>query len=102
MEGIEIERKEILEGTLFGKISPAHATRDGDSVFYGLTVEEAGRLKELIPEGMITGGAPMTISRQFRFPDELSSGMIIDENGNRTVLWVECGSKRISIIIKLR
>ena len=102
MEGIEIERKGTLEGTLFGKISPAYATRDGEIVFYGLTVEETGRLKELIPEGRITGDAPMTISRQFRFPDKLSSGMIIDENGNRTVLWVEYGSKRISIIIKLR
>lgn len=102
MECIDIERKETLEGTLFGKIYPAHVTRDSESVFYGLTIEEAGKLKGLIPEGRITGDAPMTISRQFVFPDKLPSGMIIDENGDSTIIWVEYESKRISIIIKLR
>jgi hypothetical protein len=102
MERIDIIRKETLEGRLFGKIFPAHATRDGESVFYGLTLEEAGRLKELIPVGNITGDTPATISRQFKFPSALSSGMIIDDYGNRAVLWVEYDDKRISIFIKLR
>lgn len=102
MESIDIERKETLAGSLFGKIFPAHATRDGESMFYGITPDEAVRIKELIPEGRITGDAPITISRQFKFPDKLSSGMIIDDNGNRTVLWVEYENKRISIIIKLK
>lgn len=102
MESIDIERKETLEYALFGKIFSAYATRDGESTFYGLTIEDAGRLKELIPEGRITGDAPATISRQFKFPGELSSGMVISDSGNRAVLCVEHENKRISIVIKLR
>lgn len=101
MENIDIDRKETLEGTFFGNVFPAHATRDGESMFYGLTLEEAGRLKELIPIGRITGDAPATISRQFKFPSALSSGMMIDYR-NRAILWVEYDNKRISVIIKLK
>lgn len=102
MDRIDLVRQETLEGRLFGKIFPAHAIRNGEGMFYGLTLREAGRLKELIPEGTITGDAPATISRQFKFSGELSSGMIIDDNGNRAILWVEYENKKISIIIKLR
>jgi hypothetical protein len=99
MKSIDIFREDTLEGSLFGKVLPAHATRDGESMFYGLTVEEAGKLKELIPVGMITGDAPATISRQFKFPSVIPSGMMIDYI-NRIVLWVEYDGNRISIIIK--
>ncbi len=101
IQNIIIERKEVLAGSIFGNIYPAHATRDGESIFWGLTVDEAQRLKELIPEGRITGEHQLFISRQFKFPDQLPSGMII-EKGNKIELWIEYASKRVSIMIRLK
>lgn len=102
MEHIVIKRsKDVFrpENMLLGVgIFPAHATRDNESMFYGLTIEEADKLKELIPEGMITGDAAIFSSRQFKFPSDLSSGMLIYLD--RSIeLWVEYASKRISILI---
>lgn len=101
MEQIVIERKEDVfrpENMLFGiGIFPAHATRDDESLFFGLTIEEANKLKELIPEGKITGDAEIFSSRQFKFPCELPSGIMIYVD--KIELWVEYGSKRISILI---
>lgn len=102
MENIVIKRKKDVfrpENMLLGVgIFPAHATRDSESMFYGLTIEEANKLKELIPEGRITGDAAIFSSRQFKFPSELPSGMLtyLDRS---IELWVEYASKRISIII---
>lgn len=105
MENIHIKREKndfLPENMLFGiGIFPAHATRDDESVFFGLTVEEADKLKELIPEGMITGDAAIFCSRQFKFPCELPSGMMTYANGT-IELWVEYASKRISISIPIR
>lgn len=101
MENIVIKRIEDIfrpENMLFGVgIFPAHATRDDESMFYGLTIEEANKLKELIPEGTVTGDAAIFSSRQFKFPCELPSGMLT--YSDRLELWVEYASKRISIII---
>lgn len=79
-------------------VFPAHATRDNESMFYGLTIDEANQLKELIPEGSITGDAPLFSSRQFKFPSELPSGIMLYIDRN-IELWVEYAGKRISIMI---
>lgn len=102
MKDITIKRKEDVfrpENMMLGiGIFPAHATRDDESMFYGLTIEEANKLKDLIPEGTITGDDAIFSSRQFKFPCELPSGMLT--YADRTVeLWVEYASKRISITI---
>lgn len=55
-------------------------------------------MKELIPEGTITGDAPIFSSRQFKFPSELSSGLMLYLDRN-IELWVEYACKRISILI---
>lgn len=89
----------LPENMLFGVgIFPAHATRDNESMFYGLTIEESNKLKELIPEGRITGDVPGCSSRQFKFPSIFPSGIIMS-GGKSIELWVEYGGKRISILI---
>ena len=102
MENITITRKEDAfnpKDMMLGiRIFPAHFTRDNESVFYGLTEDEAKKLQEIIPEGMITGQHELFASRQFKFPSELSSGMYIWNDGTFE-LWVEYASKRISIVI---
>lgn len=102
MEYITIKREKDVfnpENMLLGiGVFPAHATRDNVSMFYGLTIEEANKLKELIPEGMITGDAPLFSSRQFKFPSELPSGIMLYV-GRDIELWVEYAGKRISIMI---
>ena len=102
MEYITIKREKDVfdpENMLLGiGIFPAHATRDNESMFYGLTIDEANQLKELIPEGRITGDAPLFSSRQFKFPSELPSGIMLYIDRN-IELWVEYASKRISIMI---
>lgn len=96
---LTIERK----GHEFSEVFPAHATRDGESLFYGLTIEEADTLKEHIPEGMITGSADIFKSRQFKFPEELPSGIIIEKHDGvyKAKLWAEYARTRISILIAL-
>lgn len=105
MENIYIKREKnvfLPKNMLFGVgIFPAHATRNDESLFYGLTVEEANKLKELIPEGTITGDADIFSSRQFKFSNRLPSGMMVYMEGT-VELWVEYASKRISIIIPTR
>ena len=102
MDQIVIKRKEDFfrpDKMMLGVgIFPAHATRDDESIFFGLTIDEANKLKELISEGRITGDAPIFSSRQFKFPSELPSGMIA--YGDRSIeLWVEYAGKRISILV---
>ncbi len=105
MEIITIKRKEDLfnpKNMFFGtRIYPAHATIDDQSTFYGLTEDEAKKLLDIIPEGMITGQHKMFASRQFKFPSELSSGMMIWDDGTFE-LWVEYASKRISVVIPIK
>lgn len=102
MEHITINREKDVfnpENMLLGiGVFPAHATRDNVGMFYGLTIEQANKLKELIPEGMITGDAPIFSSRQFKFPSELPSGIMLYIDRN-IELWVEHADKRISIMI---
>ncbi len=102
MEQILIKREKDVfrpENMLLGVgIFPAHATRDDESMFYGLTIEESNKLKELIPEGRITGDAPACSSRQFKFPSAIPSGIMMYANKSME-LWVEYNGKRISILI---
>ncbi len=94
----EFDPKKMLFGT---RIFPAHCTRDDESIFYGLTVGEADKLKDLIPEGRITGQHEIFTSRQFKFPSELPSGLMFWADGT-IELWVEYARQKISIVIPVK
>jgi hypothetical protein len=70
MENIYIKREKnvfLPDNMLFGVgIFPAHATRDDESLFVGLTIEDANKLKEVIPDGTRTGDAALQDSLSFR------------------------------------
>ncbi len=90
MEHITIKREKDVfnpENMMLGiGIFPAHATRDDESMFYGLTIEEADKLKELIPEGRITGNVDIFSSRQFSimlYIDRILKGYRPRSNKNR-------------------